>query len=231
MRYAVFDWDNTIRKGFTLFSWIDFLYDEGILNKKFGQKIEKIQTRYVEGKINHDEYAKIACEVYAKEMKGISEDERKELLDKYIENDKESIFSFADDIFECMYCYSIKPIVISGAPRYIVEYYAKRFGLYEIYAFSENYVDGYCDGGVNYNYGMNKKNTIEKLCKLYGDRPIVGFGDSYSDIPIFDMSYHSFCIISNSEDNNSFTYGKQVNYIRNNISGLQIKNMLERILK
>ena len=73
MKYAVFDWDNTIRRGFTLFSWMDFLYEQRILDRKVHKKIEKVQRMYASGEMNHDDYAKIACEIYSESMKGISE--------------------------------------------------------------------------------------------------------------------------------------------------------------
>ena len=65
MAYAVFDWDNTIRKGFTLFSWMDFLYSEEILDTKVRITISGVQDQYMRKQINHDEYAKKACEIYS----------------------------------------------------------------------------------------------------------------------------------------------------------------------
>ena len=229
MAYAVFDWDNTIRKGFTLFSWMDFLYSEEILDTKVRIAISGVQDQYMRKQINHDEYAKKACEIYSYSMKGVSEEIRDSLIKNYIQYDRQSLMPFSEALFEYMNSYNIKPIIISGAPQYILEEYKNLLGLGSIYAFSEQYNKGLCTGDVAYNYGINKGKTIEKLYEIFGTKPLVGFGDSYSDIPLFNMSEHAFCITQTNEKS-TMPYGKGINYVSDETTGRQIKNLLHRIL-
>ncbi len=230
MAYAVFDWDNTIRKGFTLFSWMDFLYREKILDTKVRNSIASVQIQYAKKQINHDEYAKKTCEIYSSAMKGISKDIRNRLIKSYMPYDKQSLMPFSQTLFEYLYSYNIKPIIISGAPRYILDKYKNMFRLDDIFAFSEEYSKGLCTGNVDYNYGMDKGKTIENLYKVFGMKPLVSFGDSYSDIPLFEMSEYAFCIVKTGDENN-MPYGKDVTYISNETNGIQIKILLQRILK
>lgn len=51
MKYAVFDWDNTLRKGFTLFAWMDFLYTEKVLDAGVRRKMGRVQKRYADKEI------------------------------------------------------------------------------------------------------------------------------------------------------------------------------------
>ena len=34
-KYALFDWDNTLRKGFTITAWMEYLYDRGVIEEKY----------------------------------------------------------------------------------------------------------------------------------------------------------------------------------------------------
>ena len=230
MAYAVFDWDNTIRKGFTLFSWMNFLYEEKILDTKVRNSIASVQNQYSKKQINHDEYAKKTCEIYSSAIIGMSENIRNKLVKSYIPYDKQCLMPFSQALFEYMSSCDIKPIIISGAPRYILDKYKDMFRLYDIFAFSEKYSMGLCTGGVDYNYGVDKKKTVEKLYKVFGMKPLVGFGDSYSDIPLFEMSEYAFCVVKTG-DENSLPYGKNVTYISDETNGNQIRILLQRILK
>ncbi len=230
MEYAVFDWDNTIRKGFTLFSWMDFLYEKKILDTAVRSNISSVQCLYAKKQINHDEYAKKACDIYAHAMKGVSEEVRNRLIRHYIRYDKQSLMPFSQALFEYMNTYNIRPVIISGAPRYILEEYKDMLRLGDIFAFSEEYVGGLCTGDVAYNYGVDKRKTVEKLCKMFGSKPLVGFGDSYSDIPLFKMSECAFCVVK-ANDENDMPYGDGVTYINDQTSGNQVKILLRNILK
>lgn len=230
MAYAVFDWDNTIRKGFTLFSWMDFLYEKKVLNTKVRKDISNVQNQYAARRINHDEYAEKACEIYAFAMKGVSQERRSRLVKKYIQYDKRNLMPFTQDLFKYMSRYNIRPVIISGAPQYVLEEYKDILGLADIFAFSEEYYKGFCTGAVAYNYGVDKRKTVEKLCHMFGMKPLVGFGDSYSDIPLFKMSEYAFCIVK-AGDENSIPYGKDVIYVSDETSGKQIGILLQRIIK
>lgn len=229
MEYAVLDWDNTIRKGFTLFSWMDFLYKEKFLDTKVRSNISSVQNQYSKKQINHDEYAKKACEIYSYAMKGVSEESRSRLVKRYIQYDKRSLMPFSQALFNYMNSYNIRPIIISGAPQYILEEYKDMFGLDNIFAFSEEYIGGLCTGGVAYNYGVGKRKTVEKLYDVFGVKPLIGFGDSYSDIPLFEMSEYAFCVVK-TDDGNNKPYGKDITYISNETNGNQIRILLQHIL-
>lgn len=59
-RYAVFDWDNTVRRGFTIFPWIDHLFEKGVFDDASHRSIQSLNERYRMGTITHDEYAGLA---------------------------------------------------------------------------------------------------------------------------------------------------------------------------
>ena len=213
---------------FTLFSWLDFLYSEGALDKSVQKNIRKVQRKYGNGEINHDEYAELACKTYAFAMRGFSDIKKTKLLEKYIKYDRKEIFSFTNGVFDYMSRNNIRPIVVSGAPDYIINSYQNKFRILEIFAFCEESIGGFCTGNVKYNYGVGKKKTIELLCKRYRNRPVFGFGDSFSDIPIFEMSENAICITEASDNNKKF--GSRVMYIDNDISEWKMCQLLDSLL-
>ena len=54
-RYALFDWDGTLREGYTLFEWIGFLRERGeILSARVLKRHDRLVADYREGRISHD---------------------------------------------------------------------------------------------------------------------------------------------------------------------------------
>lgn len=197
MKYAVFDWDNTVREGYTLFSWIDYLIEKEIVSEGLGQKEHDLGKRYKKQEITHDEYADIACRYYAQELAGINIRIIENNLPEYLKNDERNLFPFVNDLFRYLKMQDIKPIVISGAPQRIIDSYKNSLNLYEIYAVKEQEEGEFYTGELEYNYGHDKQRIIDSLIKQYG-RPIFGFGDSSSDIPLLQEARHGVCVCDNS---------------------------------
>lgn len=64
---------------------------------------------------------------------------------------------------------------------------------------------------------------------MFGVKPLIGFGDSYSDIPLFEMSEHAVCVVKTNDENNK-SYGKDITYISDGTNGNQIRILLQHIL-
>ena len=90
-KYALFDWDNTVRKGYTLYSWVDYLCD-----------LNKIEQKYKSGLITHDEYAREACELYSCVLKGVSRKKINDLANEYVKIDEQYIYNGIKKIFELL---------------------------------------------------------------------------------------------------------------------------------
>ena len=62
-RYALFDWDGTLREGYTLFEWIGFLRERGeILSARVLKRHDRLVADYREGRISHDVLARESCQ-------------------------------------------------------------------------------------------------------------------------------------------------------------------------
>ena len=58
MDYALLDWDNTLRQGYTLFSWIDYLIEVGTVGSVVREEIDYYIEEYLKDKISHDQLAR-----------------------------------------------------------------------------------------------------------------------------------------------------------------------------
>lgn len=199
-QYAVFDWDNTVRDGFTLFDWIDYLVNRGVLTEEIQVAIDTLSDKYKAGLLSHDEYAHLACKTYAKGINGLRVDFIMEIAHQYIEQDRCHIFHGMEEIFGYLKKSGIEVMVISGAPKIILDFYKKKFHIREIFAFKERVENGRFAGRASYNYGYNKKKTIAQLKDKYGTKPLLGFGDSDSDIPLLKEATYAFSINTNIEN-------------------------------
>lgn len=227
MRYALFDWDNTIRKGYTLFSWMDYLLSVNVISRSTQSHMKIIQNEYAQGIISHDQYAEKACEAYAAAMQGVSVDLRDDYIRKYMELDKKAIFPFAESLFTYLYNCNIKTIVISGAPSCIIEEYADRFHLYGILAFCEQSCGGFLTGRVSYNFGTNKDKTLYMVQNRMGGWPLFSFGDSSSDVPLLIRAKYGFCVIEHDDEKGKF--GDKIEYIKNTISGGELLHVISHL--
>lgn len=193
-QFALFDWDNTVRRGYTLFSWLDYLCNNHYLSKNLQDEIELVKRQYHHREITHDQFADHACSLFAHYLKGIHADTINHALSKYIGIDQSFLLSGIDGVFQSLYTKNIDIIIISGAPELIINQYKNRFHIKSVYGFKEECVSRVYTGNVSYNYGFNKEVIVNKLCEQYSRNPIIAFGDSESDIPMLKAAKYPFCI-------------------------------------
>lgn len=193
-RYAILDWDNTIRNGYTLYSWVEYLYQCKIIDTCLLRKLEVLKYQYIKKEITHDQYAYRACVEYAKTLAGKEIRELDQVMDKYIIEDRKFLFPQMCILLKRMAQKNIDIIIISGAPFRILEQYKKKLYLKEIYAFREGETDGVFTGKVACNYGFDKNKKVKELIKQYGGHPYIACGDSQSDISLLDNSDYPICI-------------------------------------
>lgn len=195
-KYVIFDWDNTVRNGYTLYSWVDFLCNNSIINPDFKYELNQIKEQYYQNHFTHDEYAKKACSLYAKSLMGLSFESVNNVVLDYMDYDRECLFKGIVPLFELFYDMNIDVIILSGAPSIILENYRTEFHLKSIFAFKEQVLHGVFTGDVECNHGFDKKSKVLELEKKYNSFPYMAFGDSESDVPMLECADHAFYITS-----------------------------------
>lgn len=218
--YALFDWDNTVRKGYTLFSWVDYLISHGILDEKLHKRINQIDQDYRNSLITHDKYAEIACSEYAKALKGIPVKTINDSANSYHTLDKSFLFHNIHKLFALLSVSKIDIIIISGAPTMVLNTYKQDLCITEIFGFSEETIGNCFSGKVKNNYGYNKSDIVQQLITKYHTNPVFAFGDSESDIPMLEKAKYSFCI-GDTLKNPNYYYVKNQGYSNELLSSIQ----------
>lgn len=193
-QYVVFDWDNTIRKGYTLYSWVDYLISQSIIPPNLQFELADIKSQYINHLITHDEYANIACKKYAKALTNLKVQDMNRMVESYLTYDKRHLMPKINLLFQAIYNGGFDIIVISGAPFIVLQGYKNLFHIKSIYAFKEKVLNGIFTGEVECNYGFNKQKKISELFLEYGTNPYAAFGDSDSDLPMLQTANYPFCL-------------------------------------
>ena len=189
-RYALLDWDYTLRKGYTLTAWIEYLCTRNVFSASLPAAIASMQAQYDAGMISHDEYAMAACREYAAALQGMEEEQ----LPGFCREQGALIYSFTEPLFQLLHRESIDAIVVSGAPGLILKQYQETFHIRKILAFEPEIRNGQYTGAASANYGFHKENAVQLTAKLYGTTPFLALGDSSSDIPLLMAARHAVCI-------------------------------------
>lgn len=223
-QYAVFDWDNTVRKGFTLFDWVEYLIEQRMIGDSIKPMIDNLSYKYSINEISHDEYARLACKLYVKEVSGHKFSELQQVAQQYSNRDIDQIWSGMESVFEILFQNRIDIIIISGAPKIVIDFYKTRFHIKALYAFKEEVSNGVLNGRVAYNYGYDKLRVINKLKLKYGTAPLFGFGDSFSDLPLLDEAVYGFSI------NSSIGSATRIDIVNDSIRSSHLDEMLYQII-
>lgn len=193
-RYALLDWDYTLRKGYTLTAWIEYLCTRNVFSASLPAAIASMQAQYDAGMISHDEYAMAACREYAAALQGMEEEQLSALLPGFCREQGALIYSFTEPLFQLLHRESIDAILVSGAPGLILKQYQETFRIRKILAFEPEIRNGQYTGAASANYGFHKENAVQLTAKLYGTAPFLALGDSSSDIPLLMAARHAVCI-------------------------------------
>ena len=227
MEYALLDWDNTVRNGYTLFSLIDYLVETRFIDESVRKKIDTYKEDYSNGLMSHDQLAILACDYYSASLKGKSVEQYDLLLKGFHSTtDIFCIYGFARRIFAFFKENSIIPIVVSGAPTDVVKMYQDEFSIKEIYAYDYGRLNEIFTGETICNHGYNKKEIVNQIISNHGCEPVFAFGDSSSDYEMMSMSRNSVLV---SHGNNETEFVADI-VISSQISEREIINELRRHL-
>jgi phosphoserine phosphatase len=196
---ALLDWDGTLRRDFTIRTWIKFLVGQGILPDKSIEDIEGVFAPLFKGNISHDEASYRTAAIYAFYLKGRSKAEIMRMASLFFEEDTQHLCSFSLALFSCLAQNSIQKMVISGAPVEILQEYQRIIPIEYIHALELQVVEGVFTGKVLANSGtaQEKHLIVDHLSKSHMYNIVLAAGNSSSDLPLLDAAPANI-IVNNS---------------------------------
>jgi phosphoserine phosphatase len=219
-KVALLDWDASVRKDFTIRTWVTFLNSQNELPEGAVNEIQRRFHLFNQGKIRHDRLAGEIAVNYAKYMRNHSVEKIERFSSLYVLEDEKYLHSFSIVLFEKLKEKDIDIIVVSGAPVEILNQYKEKFSLKEVFGLELDVKNGAYTGEIKLNPGLRKvkQRIVNKITKSPDNKIILAVGNSESDIPLFRASSLSIVI-----DNPFLKSKSKVLYLssdRNKISDL-----------
>jgi len=191
--YALFDWDNTLRKGFTVVSWVEYLCNQHVVNEANYIELLHQFELYEASSITYQQLSDNTTSIYAQSIAGADVSNLERLARRFCQQDH-SIFEFTRPLLRILRDAGIEIIIISGSPKLVLSQYAKQLGINEVYGMDIEVKLGQYTGILTKDYGAEKNEIVHDICKSRENAPLLAFGDSTADAPLLNAAKYGFLI-------------------------------------
>lgn len=187
IKYAVLDWDNTLRKGFTIKAWMEYLYTKKIIcNELYSSFLEQLGL-YENHMLSYYKLSENTTTLYSKAIEGKKAVDIEDAGRDFCIYDR-AVFPFVSSLLYNLHKNNTRVIVISGTPQLLLEQYSALLGIDEVYGLVVGVKEGYYTGIVERDYGANKSEIMKEICAEKGENPIFALGDSIADEPLINAA-------------------------------------------
>ena len=203
-KLALLDWDGTLRKGFTIKTWVAFLVKENILNHRIEDALQNLFDDYKKGNLTHDDLSQETAELYASALKNFRHQDILRAASEFLAEDRAFLSSFLMPLITFLKNHDIATAVISGAPVEVIGAYQKELQIDEVFAFECEVINGIYSGNIKVNIGtsVEKDRVISFLAKTQKYNFYLAMGNANSDLPLFRVATNN--IIVNNANLESF---------------------------
>jgi HAD superfamily phosphoserine phosphatase-like hydrolase len=181
---CLLDWDGTLREGYVILQWTQYLARKGEIPKRFVEAMEKC-FEYED----YEQMAECVVETYASSQKGLRVADVDRLAIAFAESNP-GTFAFAAPLIKYLRRKKIEPIVITGSPNTVVKHLAKKIGVHRCYGL-ELKIDrsGAFVGTYEFNMAIekNKRMLVKRLETEFRDVRLA-LGNSGSDGPLLEVA-------------------------------------------
>lgn len=194
IKYALFDWDNTLRKGFTITDWMQYLFEKQVVSKEYYSNFMYQFELYNNHKIDYKKLSDNTTYIYANAITGKNVLEMENMAQDFCIKDQ-AVFSFTDKLFKKFRENNIEIIVVSGTPQMLLNYYSRLLGIDEAYGLVIGIAADCFVNVIQKDYGAYKEDIVREICVSKGRLPIFALGDSIADAPLIDKAKYG-CYIN-----------------------------------
>jgi phosphoserine phosphatase len=187
---ALLDWDNTLRPGFTIVEWTRFLSIHDCFSAHFANEVESTVDAYSRKEISYDHLTETLPLLYGEGLAGRHESRARSLARIFAEIDTSRIFPFARELIHLLKSFSLRVIVVSGAPAEPLLPFLATLRLDGLYALTVQVELGKYTKRLSVNPATTagKVAVVEELGR---EAPIIfSMGDSHADLPLLEAARH-----------------------------------------
>ena len=184
---AVLDWDGTLRKGYEILDWTNFLEESGKFDRETAVRQRELVSNYLAGKIPYAQAVFDVGVIYAEGIAGQKIEDTLALAAQFARIDK-AIFGFTPAFLKILLNNNFRIVLISNTPQVMLDEYRKQFGLTEVYGLQVEQRAGLWANRVIMNPGLSevKRRIVTELVNKY--KIILGMGDTHEDAPLLEAA-------------------------------------------
>ena len=187
------DWDNTLRAGFTVTAWTEFLAGRGLFSA-LPTILQRFDRFLNDRSADYEVFCKDMEIAYAAGLAGQPGEEVAAAAASFVAADSKNIFRFVRPLCEYFADRQLSIIVISGAPEEPLKQYARTLGFELGGALRLEVRDGFYTGQVIENCGLSKIKS-EAVSRVSAENDgVVALADSLSDMPLLDAARCRFVV-------------------------------------
>ena len=171
--------------------WVEHLLDAGVLTSEREPEWLARKQRYLDGVIDHNQFADEANREFARALAGWSLQQTAPLARRFVaETDRLLVYRWAAPLLRWLTDHGTRPVIVSGAPQELLLEHLQQVGLTDVEPHGLTLAldqDGRYTGAVAANVGTDtaKRVLVQHLAAAAGPGAIVlGVGDSSSDLPL-----------------------------------------------
>lgn len=226
---ALIDWDGTIRRGFTIVQWFEYLRETGTVPESAVTKLEFLFTTYADGGMPHDELARRTAKLYATSISGCREADIVEQACRFHLRDQHMLIPESVRLLTYLRDHRITLISISGSPIETLRLFVDDCGLERIYGLQCEVKRGKYSGNILFNPGdaTTKQEIVAGLVETGRYHIIAAVGNSRSDVPLFRRAEVAMVV-----DNPTLSIaGKRVVHIDSKVTFDDALNFLSEVIQ
>ena len=194
---ALVDWDGTIRKGFTLPDWVDYLAANCPCGPRECSALLELFDAYHQHRISHDKLADLNAEAYHHLLCSV----RGNLADMaadFVQNDMHNLIPGALDYLRHLTDQGYQVHIISGAPKEVLSVHLADVPLHGLYTLDVSSQSG-GEPAVRQNPGVAsmKRQLSAQVLDRSNARHVVALGNSASDLPMLEAA-HLAVVVDNT---------------------------------
>lgn len=191
---ALFDVDNTLYDGFSLYGVLENEVKAGILTPSVLRVCQQVLQDYKNGDADYEASVLKVLKVHAKGLAGQKYDQALELAIDFYKNTKH-FYSFAQPVIRLLST-NHDSVLVTAEPGYASESIMKVLGANNSKCTIYEVIDGIFTGNVATALASrhDKHNAIRATMQNYQKQNSFAFGDSEGDIEILKVVEHAICI-------------------------------------
>jgi HAD superfamily phosphoserine phosphatase-like hydrolase len=181
MKFAFFDLDGTLVKGFCSMEFMKYATDNGLYSRRIISEQERASDDFLTGKISYHEWCEKWGNLWAKGFAGQRRTDVQRAMGTFFEGYKINIFDGAKDLVNAWKEREYTPVIVSTADHDLASKFARELGIKHYYGTQihtetcvlKDYLD------TNLHMPNGKEELVKRISE--GAESTAGFGDSVGD--------------------------------------------------